>query len=418
MTRLLHLLLLAALAATGWAADRSPLVMGSDGRPTSLPAGDRVRLVNSAGTFWTVLNAPATAARTVTLPDATTTLAGLSVAQTFTADQTISGTLTLSGNTTGVRLIRREGTAGYLTLNGGDGDGGTFGGQIVAGGNTWAAAAGHLFLDHGTAVGARVRVRDGGGATIADFVSGRTLLGAPTDDGATRLQVNGGGLFSGVIAIRGAAQLGALTVATASEIAPQSISAWDATKHALLAGPATSTTSTALAASVDQATSECDLIALTPLTAWQPLNLRAGEVRVRLGGSTSSTLAIASTGITAAVPITWGTSSRARQRNAYNASVASTGTLDLDVASGGEAWAGILVVSNAQQSNALIATRTVYAVSGRGTSFTSTQLHTQNGTSGGAAFTLSCVVGGNMRVTNDHGAATTVDVVFYGAQGL
>lgn len=73
----------------------------------------------------TSLVGSATAARTVTMPDATTTLAGLAVAQTFSANQTINGNLTL--NTAGNGLSIREGSnakmgtatlaAGTVTVN-------------------------------------------------------------------------------------------------------------------------------------------------------------------------------------------------------------------------------------------------------------------------------------------------------------
>lgn len=157
MTRILHLLLLAALAATSWAADRSPLVMGSDGRPTSLPAGDRIHLPNAAGTFRTVIAAPATAARTITLPDATTTLGGLSVAQTWTAAQTFGANVTISGTNT-------------LTVASDADTVHTFG----------RAKIGYNGTDSDNAIFAHFDQTAQAAAALRQNASGTTILGAPT----------------------------------------------------------------------------------------------------------------------------------------------------------------------------------------------------------------------------------------------
>lgn len=78
---------LLGLCAPLWSADHRPVVMSDSGRPITLPTADRIALP-SAGPFLTVLAPTATANRTISLPDATTTLGGLSVAQTWSADQT------------------------------------------------------------------------------------------------------------------------------------------------------------------------------------------------------------------------------------------------------------------------------------------------------------------------------------------
>lgn len=92
-----RILLLLMLVVCGWSADKSPLVLDATNRPTPIQPGDRLRLP-IAGPFYTTFAPSATADRVLTLPNATTTLAGLGVTQTFTAPQTISDTLTVTGN--------------------------------------------------------------------------------------------------------------------------------------------------------------------------------------------------------------------------------------------------------------------------------------------------------------------------------
>jgi len=108
-SRLLPLLIL-AFALT--AAEKSPLVLDASNRPSVITAADVIRLP-SAGPFFTGIYPTATADRDITLPDATTTLAGLGVAQTFTAAQTIqaaTGITSLQAATQdAVRILGRAG---------------------------------------------------------------------------------------------------------------------------------------------------------------------------------------------------------------------------------------------------------------------------------------------------------------------
>jgi hypothetical protein len=55
--------------------------------------------------------------------------------------------------------------------------------------------------------------------------------------------------------------------------------------HSILAGPASSTTSAALATSLNQATSQASIIALTPLASWNQLAFRASDFIFVSGGS-------------------------------------------------------------------------------------------------------------------------------------
>ena len=101
-----------------------------------------------------------------------------------------------------------------------------------------------------------------------------------------------------------------------------------------------------------------------------------------------------------------------------NNSLANNGTLDITFNNGGGGWMGILMVSNSNPSNAGIATRTIFAVLGRGTSATFTSLATQNGPTGGYSFSMSCPSNGVMRVTNTSGAtAATVMTLYSGIGG-
>ena len=107
-----RLLPLLALAFALTAAEKSPLVLDGSNRPSVITAVDVIRLP-STGPFFTGIYPTATADRDITLPDATTTLAGLSVAQTFTAAQTVqavAGVTSLQAATQdAVALVGRAG---------------------------------------------------------------------------------------------------------------------------------------------------------------------------------------------------------------------------------------------------------------------------------------------------------------------
>jgi len=97
--------------------------------------------------------------------------------------------------------------------------------------------------------------------------------------------------------------------------------------------------------------------------------------------------------------------------------VANGGTLDISLNTGGGGWMGILMVSGSNASSAAQATRRVFAVMGRGTSCTFTQIGTQDGSTSGWSFAMSCPSNGVMRVTNNGGAAGDYYMTFYGGFG-
>ena len=90
--------------------------------------------------------------------------------------------------------------------------------------------------------------------------------------------------FASTVRVNGGA-IGVLGVATASETAPQSITAWDATKHVVVCGLASSGTSSAVVFSYDQASEEGCLICLAPGAAWRSMRYLAGAHTFGLGSS-------------------------------------------------------------------------------------------------------------------------------------
>jgi hypothetical protein len=101
---------------------------------------------------------------------------------------------------------------------------------------------------------------------------------------------------SGRIGARGTAQ-GAFGVLTATETAPDSISAWTTTQHSLLAGNLASSTGSALGASFNYTTGAVSLIALAPTVAWLPFFLHADSYQFRTSGSTTAKLGITAAGV-------------------------------------------------------------------------------------------------------------------------
>ena len=98
----------------------------------------------------------------------------------------------------------------------------------------------------------------------------------------------------------------------------------------------------------------------------------------------------------------------------FQAAVANNGTVDIDVGGGGAGSMCILEASNSNASNATVATRKIFAVMGRGTTFVFTEIGTQNGTSGGFGFSMSCPVIGRLRLTNTAGSNGDVVLTLFG----
>jgi hypothetical protein len=90
--------------------------------------------------------------------------------------------------------------------------------------------------------------------------------------------------------------------------------------------------------------------------------------------------------------------------NTNTGSIADAGTIDISTANtGGGGYMGILFVGSVLATGALTATRRAFIVLGRGTTCQFTQLATQNGTTAGSSFDMSCPSNGVLRATNTSG---------------
>lgn len=204
----------------------------------------------------------------------------------------VTGTITSSGsgslwrNNGSIRAANADGTK-YLQI-GHDDTNATFVWQTGGFSIRSAALATNIlvFTESGTLASGTVSI-------AYTKASTSTTTGALTVAGGAGIV--GSASIGSTVTVRGSSHIGAITIVTASETAPQSVSQWDSTKHALLAGPGSSTTSLALAASVDQTANACDIYALTPGAAWRSLRFRADTVSVLLGGSTTATVTVSST---------------------------------------------------------------------------------------------------------------------------
>jgi len=91
-----------------------------------------------------------------------------------------------------------------------------------------------------------------------------------------------------------------------------------------------------------------------------------------------------------------------------NATVAAGGTLDLTINTSG--FVGILNVSNTRDNFSVQSRRQVTAIACYGTTFTSTALHTQDGTGGGPAYTITVPSAGTIRFTDTSGDGSSKSV--------
>jgi hypothetical protein len=139
----------------------------------------------------------------------------------------------------------------------------------------------------------------------------------------------------------------------------------------------------------------------------------ADYMRIDSGGN----LLVGTTSIgntTSGSNIRFGQGGNGAMASVFQTSVANSGTVDIDVGGGGAGSMCILEASNSNSSNATIATRTIFAVMGRGTTFTFTSIGTQNGTSGGFGFSMSCPSIGRLRLTNTSGSNGDVVLTIFG----
>jgi hypothetical protein len=98
----------------------------------------------------------------------------------------------------------------------------------------------------------------------------------------------------------------------------------------------------------------------------------------------------------------------------YENPVANLAFKDIALNNGGGSWSCLLLVSVTSTANGNAATRTTYAVLGRGTTATFTSLATQNGSTSGASFTVTCPSNGVMRITNTFGSNVEITATAIG----
>jgi hypothetical protein len=110
--------------------------------------------------------------------------------------------------------------------------------------------------------------------------------------------------------------------------------------------------------------------------------------------------------------------SRASIISQSNNSVANNGTVDITVDTGGGGYQGFLLVSNTVTSNANTRTQQTYSVFGRSTDSSIQQIATDNGTTAGAAFTVTTPANGLIRVTNTSGSTCSVSMQFFGGSSF
>jgi hypothetical protein len=90
--------------------------------------------------------------------------------------------------------------------------------------------------------------------------------------------------------------------------------------------------------------------------------------------------------------------------------ISAGATTDLVIDIAGYGFAGILCVSTTRYNYNPQSTRTVFAITAYGTTMTNTSLHTQNGSGGGMAFTITCPTAGVVRFTDTSGSGSQVVV--------
>jgi hypothetical protein len=137
------------------------------------------------------------------------------------------------------------------------------------------------------------------------------------------------------------------------------------------------------------------------------------RMRIDSGGN----LLIGTTSIgntTSGSNVRFGQAGNGAMASIFQSGVANNGTVDIDVGGGGGGNMCILEASNSNASNANVATRKIFAVMGRATTFVFTEIGTQNGTSGGFGFSMSCPSAGRLRLTNTAGSNGDVVLALFG----
>lgn len=96
---------------------------------------------------------------------------------------------------------------------------------------------------------------------------------------------------------------------------------------------------------------------------------------------------------------------------------ATTGTVDFNVAAGGNSYQGILTVASTATATANRRRQTTFLVFGRGTDSSIQQIGTDDGVLGGVTFTITTPTDGVIRFTNTQGETVNVYMQFFGGEG-
>jgi len=153
----------------------------------------------------------------------------------------------------------------------------------------------------------------------------------------------------------------------------------------------------------------------TPLAGTEVLPIVQGGATVKVsvanltaGRAISASSLTASTGDLTISTANKGVSSSGGLFLQTSATVAAGGTLDLAIDANG--FVGILSLSYTRDNFTPQSRRVVYGAAAYGSTLTTTQLHIQDGSGGGPAFTLTMPSAGTVRYTDTSGDGSTKSV--------
>ena len=94
--------------------------------------------------------------------------------------------------------------------------------------------------------------------------------------------------------------------------------------------------------------------------------------------------------------------------------VSGGGSIEIETSGSGAGYAGFLIVTSANSGSALTATYKTFSVMGRGSNFSSFEIHSMNGSSGSMPFSISSDTAGFVKITNDSVNSTRIEARYYG----
>ncbi len=259
-------------------------------------------ILNGGGTLTVPLPTSITGGGTLALGGFTLTVPATGTPVLTTTAQSIAGIKTFADDIvmTNTKNLRMGANGDSLSLIGGVTLASDPGFQMF--GSTYGAgASGRIYTDT-----SRLVIRGINGATNGVVDIAGTTASITTTSGSL---INAGGFGNGgainaggAVHVRGAT-IGAFGVSTATETSPALIGSWDATKHSILAGPASAIGSPALAVSVNQTSGEASLISLSPSAGWNAMAFRAGTFDWFVSSATPALSMSATGSVLATMPL-------------------------------------------------------------------------------------------------------------------